>query len=102
MDGGTITLYLLDANATEFSIEFCQKMFLKKRLDFGIPGSFLLNGQEVPIRSDNEKQLLQALRDMSFGTLNLLDKRIIKESIAFVESEEYLRIAALMGRTTDI
>ncbi|OWP64459.1 hypothetical protein CDA63_03555 [Hymenobacter amundsenii] len=98
MDGGSITLYLLDGNKTEFSVEFCQKMILKEWAGTNIPGSFLLDGQEVSIRSDNEKQLLQALRGMSIGHLTSLDKSIIQESIAFVESEEYLRIATLMGR----
>ncbi|QNH63637.1 hypothetical protein [Hymenobacter sediminicola] len=103
MDGGSVTLKLIDNNGSAFNVEFGQTMFLEKQPYGNTPGCFLLNGQEVPIRSDSESALLRALRNMQFKETLPADQQIatqnlIQESLDFVESEEYLRIAALMGR----
>jgi len=103
MDGGSVTLKLIDSKSTAFSVEFCQTMLLQKHSYTHIPGSFLFNNKELPIRSVGEKQILSALRNLYFKDSLPTDqvtatKVWIQELIDFVESEEYLRIAALMGR----
>jgi len=103
MDGGSVTLKLIDSNSTAFSVEFYQIMILEKRPYTHTPGSFLFNEKEVPIRSDIEKTLLTALRNLRFKESMPIEEQIatsawVQELIGFVESEEYLRIAALMGR----
>jgi hypothetical protein len=102
MDGGSVTLKLINSKSTSFSVEFCQTMLLQKRSCTHIPGSFLFNNKELPIRSYGEKQLLSAIRNLRFKDSLPIDqvtatKEYIQELIDFVESEEYLRIAALMG-----
>jgi len=109
MDGGSVTLYLTDKYSTEFTVEFCQTMSLKKHPYLSIPGSFLLNKIEIPIRSPYERIVLNALERLQFSVeLLAVEKRkpkqlptyreIIDERIAFVESNEYLAIAKKMGR----
>ncbi|WBA43549.1 hypothetical protein [Hymenobacter canadensis] len=103
MDGGSVTLKLIDSNGSAFNVEFGQTMLLEKQSYGNTPGSFLLNGKEVPIRSDSENTLLRALRNIHFKDSLPADQQTatrvwIQELIDFVESEEYLRIAALMGR----
>ncbi|WBO86596.1 hypothetical protein [Hymenobacter yonginensis] len=103
MDGGSVTLKLIDSSGRAFNVEFGQTMFLEKQPYGNTPGSFLLNGQDVPIRSDSENTLLKALRNISFKATLPADQQkatndLIQESLDFVESEEYLRIATLMGR----
>ena len=103
MDGGSVTLYLVDDNATAFEVEFCQTMILENRTYLHIPGSFLFNREEVSIRSDSEKVLLTAIRNLRFKETipveeQIATKSLIEELVAFVESDEYLRIATLMGR----
>lgn len=109
MDGGSVTLELADANSVEFMVEFCQAMSLKKYPDLSIPGSFLLNEIEIPIRSNDERIILGALKHFQFSDKLLAKeqykperlasyRRIIHERIAFVESTNYLTIAKEMGR----
>lgn len=103
MDGGSVTLHLLDSKGTAFSVEFCQTMFLQKQSYGNTPGSFLLDGQDVPIRSDSERALLELLRNVSFKETLPAEQQTatriwIQELADFVESDEYLRIATLMGR----
>ena len=112
MDGGSATLYLVDENATEFTVEFCQTMILEKHSYTNVPGSFLLNKTEIPIRSDEEQTILTALKKLQFSTELLAEEQraskqlpgsptyreIIDERIAFVESNDYLIIAKEMGR----
>lgn len=103
MDGGSVTLRLIDSSGSAFNVEFGQTMLLEKRPYGNTPGSFLLNGQEVPIRSDSENTLLRALRKIQFKEPLPTDQQtatndLIQQSLDFVESKEYLRIAALMGR----
>lgn len=109
MDGGSVTLSLTDRNFTEFTVEFCQVMSLKKDPRTSIPGSFLLNKIEIPIRSDDERVVLNALKHLQFSDELLAKEQrepkhlptyreIIGEQIAFVESNEYLKIAKEMGR----
>ena len=105
MDGGSITLKLSDSNRFPFEVTICQSMALEIHANTGtwIPGSFLLNNMEVPIRSDSEKALLTALKSLQFSPEiprknRALEREIISSRIAFVESEEYLQIASEMGR----
>jgi hypothetical protein len=103
MDGGSVTLKLIDSNGKGFNVEFCQTMHLQKYPFTNTPGSFLYNDQEVPIRSDSENILLKALRNVRFKETIPVEEQItikawIQQLIDFVESEDYLRIAAIMGR----
>jgi hypothetical protein len=104
MDGGSVTLELVDKYSTEFTVEFYQIMSLKKYPNVSIPGSFLLNGAEIPIRSDSERIILGALRQLHFSDELLASsqlsvyREIINKQISFVESDNYLTIAKEMGR----
>jgi hypothetical protein len=108
MDGGSVTLELADRNSTEFTVEFCQTMSLKKYPQLRIPGSFLFNGIEIPIRSNDEQIILNALRELRLSDNLLTEEQrlpkhlayraIIDEQIAFVKSNKYLAIAKEMGR----
>ncbi len=103
MDGGSVTLKLIDSSGSAFNVEFGQTMLLEKQPYGYTPGIFLLNGQEVPIRSDSESTLLKSLRNVRFeesmpAEEQKATKTWIQELVDFVESEEYLRIAAAMGR----
>ncbi|TGE28100.1 hypothetical protein [Hymenobacter metallicola] len=103
MDGGSVTLNLCDCRAKPFSVEFSQtinldKDYAAKYSDSHIPGSFLLNDAAVPIRSNDEQIILDALKQLNLKNQSALEQQILQERIAFVESEEYLRVAALMGR----
>ena len=105
MDGGSITLSLTDANQIYFEVTICQSVSLKTPVntDTWIAGSLLFNNIEVPIRSDIERKILAALKSLQFSqNLSLrnsaLKRELISSRIAFVESEEYLRIASEMGR----
>ncbi len=78
-------------------------MLLQKTPHTTIPGSFLFNRTEVPIRSATEKKLLEALKNMRLGSgisakETKSTKAVAEEKIAFVESEDYLLIARQMGR----
>ena len=105
MDGGTITLELVDINHQAFEITICQTMTLGINSLNGtwIPGTFRLNDVEIPIRSDSEKKILNALKALKFSD-NIpsksrpLERELINSRIAFVESQEYLKIATQMGR----
>ena len=109
MDGGSVTLDWTDKNATAFTVEFCQTMFLEKHSYASIPGSFLLRKIEIPIRSDDEQIILNALRQIQYSPKLIAEEKrlpkqmltyrtIIDERIAFVASDEYLIIAKKMGR----
>jgi hypothetical protein len=109
MDGGSVTLDLTDRNFLGFTIEFCQMMSLRKYPGASIPGSFLLNEIEVPIRSNEEKIILNALKQIQLSDKLLAEEQrlpkhmatyreIINERIGFVESDKYLTIAKEMGR----
>ena len=105
MDGGTITLALVDSHEHTFEVTICQTMSLKIHSHTGtwIPGAFLFNDIEVPIRSNSEQTLLRALKSFKFSPEiplknRSLEKEIIIQGIAFVESEEYLQIASQMGK----
>ena len=105
IDGGSITLSLTDANQISFEVTICQSVSLETHVNTGtwIAGSLLFNNIEVPIRSDIERKFLAALKSLQFSqNLSLrnsaLKRELISSRIAFVESEEYLRIASEMGR----
>ncbi|MDO7851263.1 hypothetical protein [Hymenobacter convexus] len=105
MDGGSVMLWLTDSNQTPFEILFCQSVSLGKRSnpDAWIPGNFLLNNTEVPIRSNGERKILSALKSFKFSDKipfkhRAIERELIDSRIAFVESEDYLKIASEMGR----
>ena len=103
MDGGTVTLQLIDRHNQAVSVEFVQRMSLKQYPHAPTPGSFVFENEEVPIRSTIETQLLKSLRQLRFketlrGEQLQLSRQLIQQSIAFVESDDYLRVARLMGR----
>lgn len=101
MDGGTVTLKL-KKDKEFFDVEFVQKMVLSRKKT-PRPGSLLLNEKEVEIRSELEQKLLSELKTAKFGTTIIerekeLLKKIISDSINFVESEDYIKIAKKVGR----
>jgi hypothetical protein len=105
MDGGSITLSLTDTNQTVFDVTICQSVDLEihDNTDKWIPGSLLFNNTEVPIRSNSERMLLTALKSLQFSDKiprrnRALERELIRSRIAFVESDEYLKIASRMGR----
>jgi hypothetical protein len=107
MDGGTVTLRMKKDESIFYEVGFVQKVILEKSKreieDVMIPGSLLLNGKEVEIRSELEKEILSDIKAAELGTkiveheIDLL-KRIISESVEFVESEDYIEVAKMVGR----
>jgi hypothetical protein len=105
MDGGTVQLLLADKNQTAFTIVFCQRVALEIHLGTGtwIQGSLLFNEVEVPIRSASERIILDALKAVRFSDKiprkdRPLERKIIRDCISFIESEDYLETARIMGR----
>jgi hypothetical protein len=103
MDGGTVTLKIKKNEALFYEVEFVQKISLSNREKLRLPGSLLLNKKEVEIRSKLEKEILSEIKIAQFGTKILesekdLLKKIISEAIEFVESENYIKVAKIVGR----
>jgi hypothetical protein len=109
MDGGSISLDFLDADSRTINIQFTQTMSLKKYPFTPIPkgmytpGSLVYNEEEVPVRSDMEKQILKALEGFQFGAIIPSEgidstRKTVKDCIDFVKSDRYLQIASEMGR----
>jgi hypothetical protein len=105
MDGGSVSLSMTDKNQTSFTVIFCQKVALEIYPGIGtwIPGSLLFNDVEVPIRSTSERVILDSLKTFKFSNRiplkdRPLERKIISDCISFVESEDYLETARIMGR----
>jgi hypothetical protein len=105
MDGGSVSLSMTDKNQTSFTVIFCQKVALEIHPGTGtwIPGSLLFNDVEVPIRSTSERVILDSLKTFKFSNRiplkdRPLERKIISDCISFVESEDYLETARIMGR----
>lgn len=99
MDGGTITLSATDENFNKFEIEFTQKMILEKSREKFHPGSLILNGKEIDVRSNLENKIITHLRKASYSSkIDTFDKQLITESVSFVLSSEYIKIAEKFNR----
>ena len=109
MDGGSVSLDFIDADSRTINIQFTQTMYLKKYpfkpIPKGIytPGSLIYNEEEVPVRSDIEKQILEALEGFQFGAVIPSEgidstRKTVKDCIGFVRSDRYLEIASEMGK----
>jgi hypothetical protein len=103
MDGGSVTLKMNENETDIFEVEFVQKVSLINRENFPKPGSLLLDGKEVEIRSSLESEIISKIKMADFGPKIIesekdLLKKIIAESIEFVESENYIEIAKKVGR----
>ena len=109
MDGGTVTIDFIDDDLHAIYIQFTQTIFLEKYpfspvpRGMHTPGSLVYNEIEVPVRSELERHILDALKTVLFKDDLPEDQRIttretIDERISFIESEEYLTLAAQMGR----
>ena len=103
MDGGTITLKMKKNESLKYEVEFVQKVSLTNLTKLPLPGSFLLNRKEIEIRSELEKEILSEIKNAKFGAKIIesekdLLKKIITESVEFVESENYINIAKKVGR----
>jgi len=107
MDGGTMTLKMKKNDSIIYEVEFVQKMILEKPErsigNYLIPGSLLLNGKEVEIRSELEREILLEIKVAEFG-VNIVKnerdplKKIILDAIDFVQSEDYITVATRVGR----
>jgi hypothetical protein len=103
MDGGSVTLKMSYNETDFFEVEFVQKVSLINRENFSKPGSLLLDGKEVEIRSSLESEIISKIKMAVFGPKIIesekdLLKKIISESLEFVESENYIEIAKKMER----
>jgi hypothetical protein len=103
MDGGTITLKMKKNESLFYDVEFVQKVSLTNREKLPLPGSLLLNNEEIEIRSELETEILSEIKVAELGGKILsrekeLLKKIISEAVEFVESEEYIRVAKKVGR----
>ncbi len=103
MDGGSVTLKMKKNESLKYEVEFIQKASLTNLTKLPLPGSFLLNRREIEIRSELEKEILLEIKNAKFGAKIIesekdLLKKIITESVEFVESENYINIAKKVGR----
>jgi hypothetical protein len=87
-----------------YEIEFVQKVVFSSRAVMErFPGSLILNKKEVEIRSELERQILSEIRIAEIR-MQLEEsereslKKMILESIEFVESEDYIKVAKKVGR----
>ena len=106
MDGGSVTLKVNENELSFYDVEFVQKVYLKHTENCPKPGSLLLNGKEVDIRSELEQELLAKLKVAVLGSRirereKELSKMIISEAIAFVESNDYIEVAKKLGRISE-
>ncbi|HEY1017100.1 MAG TPA: hypothetical protein VGE07_30580 [Herpetosiphonaceae bacterium] len=125
LDGGSITLDVRDAAGATHAIELAQRLFLDSAPPASIPGRLYFDAALVPIRSELERRIIAALGDATIAapppqTDNLpAGPRLIlgddiaaiqqapwednlarwqREIIAFVQSDEYVRLAATIPR----
>ena len=103
MDGGTITLKMKKNESLLYDVEFVQKVSLTNREKLPLPGSLLLNNEEVEIRSALETEILSEVKVAEFGVKIVakekeLLKKIISEAVEFIESEDYIEVAKKVGR----
>ncbi len=103
MDGGTITLKMKKNESLLYDVEFVQKVSLTNREKLPLPGSLLLNNEEVEIRSALETEILSEIKVAEFGVKIVasekeLLKKIISEAVEFIESEDYIEVAKKVGR----
>ncbi|MBI3233384.1 MAG: hypothetical protein HYZ42_04980 [Bacteroidetes bacterium] len=102
-DNGTITLKIKVNNSIFIEVEFIQKSILNDSIQLTFPGSLLLNGKEVGIRSALENELLSMIKVAVFSS-KILEakkeqfKKLISDAINFVESEDYIKVAQQVGR----
>jgi hypothetical protein len=103
MDGGTVTLITRDKELNNFEIEFVQKMSLVKRDTLPYPGSLLLGGKEVEIRSELESKIISAIKTADWGQKIVekeksLLRQMITECVDFITSDKYIEVSKKFGR----
>ncbi len=101
MDGGTITFYCETKDSKGLEVEIVQRAQLMKRDSQRFPGSIYLNGILVGIRSSLEEKILIGLKRARFNEKcneTDIDKKNLKNSIDFIHSDEFIKIARIVGR----
>lgn len=101
MDGGSITFYCETNDNKGLEIELVQRVQLMKRDSQRFPGSLYLNRELVGIRSSLEEKILIGLNQAIFNDklkVTDLDKEILRNSIDYIRSDEFIEIARIVGR----
>jgi hypothetical protein len=92
MDGGSITLQCRNREGIRIEIWIQQHMILEKSPYVKLPGRIYINDLLVKRRSPLEQSILEELKRNIPITKNQLDKRILIETIDFIESEKYMKL----------
>lgn len=101
MDGGTVTFYCETLENKGIEIELIQRVNLQRSGSDKFPGALYLNNILVGLRSSLEKDILIGLKKAKFKEeINItdLDKKILKEVIEYLESDELIEISKKAGR----
>lgn len=94
LDGGSIFLIIRDRDGVQHRVELVQSMFLGSREPAHLPGRLYLDGELVVVRSEQERMLLDGLKEaMSASTAVPGGQEFVGELLRFVESERYVALA---------
>ncbi len=89
---------LQEHNSKTCEIEFVQKVSLKRYENLPRPGSLLLNGNEIEVRSKDEEEILAAVAKAEFSSSIKNEERkalsrVIDDCIEFAKSDKYVELA---------
>ena len=103
MDGGSVTLLMMDKESKIFEIEFVQKAYLEKRDNLPYPGSLLLDKKEIGIRSALESKIISAINGADWGTKIIENEKghlrqMINDCVDFIMSDKYIQVSKQVGR----
>jgi hypothetical protein len=97
LDCGSLELKCLDELGEPRVVHLHQRAFPQCHGNHYLPGRLYLDGEEIPIRSDQETQLLQLLRTAKTqlsGDRLANGSWVVDDVVEFVSSVAYLEFAA--------
>jgi len=94
LDGGSIFLRTRDAEGHPHRVELVQSMFLESQDSARLPGRLYVDGELVAIRSEQERALLEGLREAISAPGGMPNGgEFVRELLRCVESERYVALA---------
>ncbi|WP_408023466.1 hypothetical protein [Tenacibaculum sediminilitoris] len=90
MNGGSLTLLCEDENEEKFKIDFVQNVFFERDKNLKLPGRIYLNDTLIQQRSENEYDIIHNLENLDLNSLKKLEKKILRDKIMYMKSNQYL------------